>query len=83
MPCLAYKFLVCYKIIRMLREIKKIVEAELGFETGDIMAERICDNGVFKGLKIEIKPSDGSGIYAIHDKHTVITESKSSALKDN
>lgn len=33
---------------------KKIVVKELGFETGDIKCERIFDNGVFKGVKIEI-----------------------------
>ncbi len=58
----------------MLKEIKKIVEKELGFETGDIKVERIFDNGIFKGLKIEIEPSNGSGIYATHDKHTIIKD---------
>ena len=58
----------------MLKEIKKIVENELGFETGDIKVERIFDNGIFKGLKIEIEPSNGSGIYATHDMHTIIKD---------
>ena len=55
----------------MLREIKQIVEKELGFEIGDIKVERIFDNGVFKGLKIEIDPSNGRGVYTTHDKHTI------------
>lgn len=58
----------------MLKKIKHTVEKELGFETGDIRCERIFDNGVFKGLKIDIEPSNGSGIYTIHDKITVIKD---------
>ena len=58
----------------MLKEIKQIVEKELGFETGDIKVERIFDNGIFKGLKIEIEPSNGSGVYATHDKHIIIKD---------